>query len=120
MNTASDTLDPVLNALEVTPDPLTLEGQDGRIEIAFDVSEPGGAGLDYVSFGLYHVDSPTYDGAISNSLISLSGETELQGRTFLNVPAGTPSGQYYISVQARDTARNILFLNQDDLTEDRT
>jgi len=120
VNTASDTLDPVLNALEVTPDPLTLEGQDGRIEIAFDVSEPGGAGLDYVSFGLYHVDSPTYDGAISNSLISLSGETELQGRTFLNVPAGTPSGQYYISVQARDTARNILFLNQDDLTEDRT
>lgn len=120
VNSSSDALDPVLESLSVTPDPLTLDGSDGEIEVAYDVRDPGGSGLQYLSFGLYHVDTPTYDGAISHSYIGLSGQTERQGVTRLSVPAAIPSGQYYISVQTRDLAGNSLFLNQADLTEDRT
>ncbi|WP_375549809.1 hypothetical protein ABWI01_05410 [Oceanicaulis alexandrii] len=118
-NSNSDAEAPVLNSLSLTPDPLTLNGADGELSVTYDVSDQG-VGLQYLSLGLRHVDTPSYQGTVSGVNVPFNGENEGQGVTTISVPSTTPPGEYYLSVLMMDRAGNSTLMNHENPEAFRT
>ncbi|WP_306017505.1 hypothetical protein [Oceanicaulis sp. MMSF_3324] len=114
INSSADADAPVLDSLTITPDPLTLEQADGELTLSYEVRDVGSAGLEYLSFGLYQIDSPTSSGAVAHTYVNFTGESQAEGELTMTVPAGARPGEHYVSVYLNDQADNRLFLNHED------
>jgi hypothetical protein len=119
-NTNGDSEPPVLEELEITPDPLVMTGEEAELTLNYRISDGGGSGLEVIYFSLSHTSSQP-GGSAEIGRINVSGldASTRQGSAVLTIPAHSWSGDYHVQVTAFDNVGNFLVLNGSNPSEDR-
>lgn len=119
-NTNGDSESPVLEELEITPDPLVMTGEDAELTLDYRISDEGGSGLQIIYFSLSHTSSaPGGNSEIGRINVNGLDASTRQGSAVLTIPAYSWSGDYHVQVTAIDNVGNYLVLNGLDPSEDR-